>query len=160
MLQADERDATPAHDQLARIRGADADHDVEVHRTIGLEQLGRTAQRVLGHRDDVHILEQAFEVGAIGTQRGGDDRLDMRRLGIEHVVLPVRAQHGTMAIEVLVVCRGGVWRGQRCEELRNEIYEHCAGCPPIWEGTQRISMSLVTRRRLDTTPSVAYAAGG
>src|SRR5882762_6498033 len=68
----------------------------------------------------------------------------MRRLGIEYVVLPVRAQHGTMAIEILVVCRGRVWRGQRREELRNEIYEHCAGCRPIWERAQRISISTVT----------------
>src|SRR6266581_7863746 len=49
-----------------------------------------------------------------------------------------------MAIEILVVRRGRIWRGQRREELRNEIDEHCAGCRPIWEAAQRISISTVT----------------
>src|SRR5438093_10014553 len=35
-----------------------------------------------------------------------------------------------MAIEVLVVCRGTIWRGKRREEFRNEIDEHCAVAGP------------------------------
>src|SRR5882672_9775629 len=67
-----------------------------------------------------------------------------------------------MAIEILVVRRGAIWRGQSCEELRNEIYEHCAGCRPIWEGTQRISMStstdadLTLRLRWRTQPAADF----
>ena len=162
VLEADKRDAAPTHYQLAGIRRAHADHDVQIDWTIGLEHFGRTAQRVFGHRDDVHVLEQAFEIGAIGAQRRVDDRLGVRRLGIEHVILPVRAQHRTMAIEILVVRRGRIWRGQRCEEFWNKIDEHCAGCRPIWEGSQRISISrarrsdLTLRLRRRTQPAANF----
>jgi len=59
VLEADERDPAPAHDQLARIRGADTDHEVEIDRTVGFQQLRSAAQGVLGDRDDVHVLEHA-----------------------------------------------------------------------------------------------------
>ena len=75
MLQADERDAAPPHDQLPGVRCAHADHEVQVNRAVGLEQLGRAAQCLFGDGDDIHILEQALEIGAVGAQRGGNDRL-------------------------------------------------------------------------------------
>src|SRR6266478_6671223 len=53
-----------------------------------------------------------------------------------------------MTIEILVVRRGGIGRGQRREELRNEIDEHFAGCRPIWDGSQRISISRARRSDL------------
>ena len=108
MLEADERDPAPADDQLSRIRAADAHHEVEIHRAVGLEQVHGPAQRVLGHGDDVHVFEQAPEVGAVGAQRRLDDRRRVRGRGIENVVLPVGTQNGAMAIEVLVVCRGTI----------------------------------------------------
>src|SRR6267154_6896849 len=67
-----------------------------------------------------------------------------------------------MTIEILVVRRGGTGRGQRREELRNEIDEHCAGCRPIWEGSQRISISrakrsdLTLRLRRRTQPAADF----
>src|SRR3989449_3209078 len=160
VLEADERDAAPAHDQLAGIRRADADHQVEVQGAVGLQHFSGASQRLFGDGHDVHVLEQPLEIGTIGTQRHGDDWLGVGRLRIEHVILPVRTQHGTMAIEILVVRRGGIWRGQRCEEFRNEIDEHCAGCRPNL-GPRPADFNLDRYRlRLDTTPSVAYATGG
>jgi len=160
MLEADERDAAPAHDQLAGIRRAHADRQVEVQRTVGLQHFSGAAQRLFRDRDDVHVLEQPLEIGTIGTQRHVDDRLGVRRLRIEHVILPVRAQYGTMAIEILVVRRGRIWRGQRCEEFWNKIDEHCAGCRPNL-GPRPADFNLGRYRlRLDTMPLVAYATGG
>ena len=49
-----------------------------------------------------------------------------------------------MAVEILVIGRGGIRRGERREKLRNEIDEHVAGCAPIWERSQRISISSAT----------------
>ena len=124
MLETDERDTAATHDQLAGVCRAHAHHQVQIDGAVRLQPLQRASQRLLDDRDDIHILEQPPEIGAVGAQRGLDDRLGVRRARVQDVVLPVCAQEGTMAIKVLVVRRGRIWRGQRREELRNEIDEH------------------------------------
>ena len=143
VLQADERNAAASDDELAGVRGAHADHQVQIDRTIGLEHFSRAPQRLFGHGDHVDVRERAPEIGAVGVQRRGDDRLGMRRFGVEHVVLPVRAEHGTVAIEILVVRRGRIGRGERREELRNEIDEHCPVADPIWERSRPVTSAAI-----------------
>ena len=75
MLEAHERKAASADHELARIRGTDADHEIQIDRTVRLEQLGRAAQALFGDRDDIDVLEQSLEIGAVGAQRRRDDRL-------------------------------------------------------------------------------------
>src|SRR5213596_3666668 len=57
VLEAQECDAPSAHHQLAGVRRAHADHQVEVHGTVRLEPLERALQRVLRDRHDVDIRE-------------------------------------------------------------------------------------------------------
>ena len=48
-----------------------------------------------------------------------------------------------MAIEVLVVGRGGIGRSQYREEFGHEIDEHGAEAAPIWEDVRSLTMSLL-----------------
>ena len=126
MLEADERHAPPAHHELARVRGAHADHEVEVHRAIGVREVERALQRLLGDRHDVHVFEQAPQVRAVGVERREHDLLGMRRGRVEDVVVPVAGEHRPVTLEILVIGRQGIGRGTDREELRHEIDEHGA----------------------------------
>src|SRR5712675_779165 len=66
-----------------------------------------------------------------------------------------------MAIEILVVRRGGIWRGQRCEELRNEIYEHSLVPPNLGRRPADINVAcydsdLTLRLRWRTQPAADF----
>src|SRR2546430_8198993 len=53
----------------------------------------------------------------------------VRRRRVQHVVVPVALQHGLVAVEILVIGRGGGGRGGDRQELRHEIDEHEAAGP-------------------------------
>ena len=130
MLQADERDAPAAHDELAGVRGTHTHCEVEVHGAVGFEQLEGAAQCVFGDLPDVHVLEQPPQVGAVCPERLCDHPLRVRRVRVEHVVVPVALEDGCVAVEIRAVRRDGVGRGHAGEELRDEIDEHGAGGRP------------------------------
>src|SRR2546425_7569074 len=49
--------------------------------------------------------------------------LGVGRCGVEHIVLPVAREDGPVAVEILVVGRGGIGRGEDRQEFRHEIDE-------------------------------------
>ena len=126
VLEADERHAPPAHHELARVRGAHADHEVEVHRAVGVSEVERALHRLLGDRHDIDVLEQPLQIRAVGVKRREHDLLGMRRGRVEHVVVPVAGEHRLVPLEILVIGRQGIGRGTDREELRHEIDEHGA----------------------------------
>ena len=72
MFEANERDATPAEDELTRIGRADADHQHHVVRHVGFEQLLHLALGLGRQRDDVHATKQGKQIIAIGVDRGAN----------------------------------------------------------------------------------------
>src|SRR5439155_1017650 len=60
--------------------------------------------------------------------------LRVRRGRVQDVVVPVALQHRLVALEILVIGRGGVGRGEDREELRHEIDEHDAAGPNLGTG--------------------------
>ncbi len=73
MLDADDRDAASVHHQLARVGGPDAHHQADIEVEIGRQHGGRRIQGVLGDLLEVHGLDQAHEVAAVGGERRPHD---------------------------------------------------------------------------------------
>src|SRR5213592_4461534 len=131
MLETYEGNPSSAHHQLARVGGSHAHHEIQVHGAVRLETLERTLQRILRDCGDVYVIEQPLEIRALGAQRGRDYLFRVRRRRVQHVVVPIALQHGLVAVEILVIGRGGVGRGGDRQELRHEIDEHEAAGPNL-----------------------------
>ena len=134
-----------ADDELAGIGRPDPDHEVEVDRTVRLQHLQAAAERVLGDLGDVHVLEQARQVGAVGLHRLPDDLIDVRRVEVQHVVVPEPVEHGPVAAEIGVVRSDGVGRGVRREEVGDEVDEHRDWPPQFGSPTATGQAGLTAR---------------
>ena len=80
--------------------------------------------RVLGERHQIGAARQREQVAAIGSQRGGDDLVGVRAVGVENVVAPVGVEDGAVGFTVLAVCGFPVMRVQHREKIREKIDQH------------------------------------
>jgi hypothetical protein len=77
------------------------------------------------------------KVGAVGLERRADHLIGVRRCRIEDVVVPVAVEDRPVTLEIVVICRGGIGRGEDREELRHEVDEHEVGRPQFGNRPRR-----------------------
>src|SRR5262247_2386321 len=97
MLQARERNPLPIDYQLAGVRSSHADHEHDLHVDILLEKSAALLLGRSGERDHIGPLEHLLQIGAIGESRCPNDVAEVRPLGVDDVVLPVRLEETTMS---------------------------------------------------------------
>ena len=118
VLEAHEGDAASVDDQLAGVGGADADHQNDVDVTVDGEQFPALLLGVSRERHHVGALEHRAQIGRDGGYGRPNDVREMRTVGIDDVVVPVRLE------DFAVGCRSSADRRRvgRCyrEQRKNQ----------------------------------------
>jgi len=124
MLEANKRNAARIDDQFTGVRGADTDHQHDVVIGVRLEQLPTLRLRVAHERHDVGALQHGAEIAAVGKYGRTHDVGEMRTVGVDHVVVPVRLKQPAVALEEAAVGGDSVRAVENCEEIRQQVDQH------------------------------------
>jgi hypothetical protein len=135
VLEADESDPSSIYDKLAGISCSDADHKNNVDFRINLEKIAALIFSVPCESDDVHPLEHRAEISTSGKGGGFNDLGEMRTVGLDDVIGPVRFEETTVVVEVAEICRDAIGAVQDCEEIGQQVDQHQQ--PGSWYGVER-----------------------
>ena len=114
----------PADHQLARVRAAEPHHQVDVGRAIELQQLLGPRDGLFSELDQIGRTCEREEIAPVRLQRGGDDLIGVRAVGVENVVAPVGVEDGSVGFAILSIGRFSVARLENREEIGEEIDQH------------------------------------
>ena len=124
MLETDERDAPAAHHELARVRAAQSDHQIDIRRPVQMQHRFGSRDRFLGELHQVGGPGEREQVAPLGPQRGSDDVVGVRAVGVENVVTPIGVEDGPVGFAVLTVCGFPIVGIEHREKIRKEIDQH------------------------------------
>ena len=103
VLEADEGDTSPIHDQFTGIRSANTDHQYYVNVRVDLEQLGAPCFCCPSQFNDINPLKHRAEIGAIGSYCFANDVFELWTDRLDDVVVPVGFEEIAMRREVTVI---------------------------------------------------------
>ena len=127
MLEAHERDAASVDHELAGVRRADADHEHDVDVAIHGEQLAALLLGVLRQRDDIRSLEHREQIGTSMRDGRPRDVREVRTIGVDHVIVPVRLEDVAVGGEVTLISGEAVGAIQNGEKIGQQIDQHSTG---------------------------------
>ena len=102
--------------------------------------------------DDVRALEHRAQIGAIGQSRRADDVTEMRAVGVNDVVVPVRLEDSAVGFEVALVGGDAIGAIEYSEKIRQQVDQHSTGKRP--PGDQRRAHQRRGRRIAGATDAV------
>ena len=159
MLEARERDSLCIDDQLAGVRGADTDHEHDLHVDILLEESAALLLGGSGERDHIGPLKHLLQIGAIGERGRSYDVAEVWPFGIDDVVLPVRLEETTVGFEVAVIGGDAIGAMEYGEEIGQQVDQHSTGEPPAREAARSPSATGAPHWRRVGRGMIAVAGG-
>ena len=124
VLQGDERHAAAVNDEFASVGRSDANHENDIRIDVGFEDAAALALGESSKGDHIDACEHRAEVIAVGVRGGANYFLEVRSLGVQDVVCPVRLENSAVRFEVAQVSSDAISAVYDSKEIWKQVDQH------------------------------------